>query len=59
MRVFAFEPSFVVVLVPFVMQQIQLVNQALLFENFEGSIDGDAADLGVARLGQLVKAVGV
>jgi hypothetical protein len=47
------------VLVAFVMEQVELVDQAFLLKDFEGAVNGDAIDSRVALLGQFVELVGV
>ena len=49
----------VVVLVAVVVHQVQLIHQAPGLEHLEGAVDGDAVELGVLLLGELVEALGV
>jgi hypothetical protein len=49
----------VVVLFAFVVQQVEFVDQAFLFQYFERAVNRDAIDLGIALLSQLEQLVGV
>ena len=51
--------GFVVVLIADEVHQVELVDQAALLEQFEGAVDGDAVELGVALVGQVVERFGV
>ena len=51
--------AFVIMAVPAKMQQVELVDQAEMFEQFEGAIDGDAGDVGIDFLGEIEDFAGV
>ena len=51
--------GFVVVLVAVMVHQVQLIHQAPGLEHFEGAVDGDAVELGVLELGELVEPLGI
>ncbi len=58
-RVLLLQAGFVIMLVASKMHQVELVDQAALFQQFQRPIDRDAIQLGVLFLGQLVERFGV
>jgi hypothetical protein len=59
MCVFLLEARFVIMLIAGVVHEVELVDEAAFFKEFERSIDGDAVELGVLFLGELVEALGI
>src|SRR5579872_6289746 len=53
------QPRLVVMLIDAVVHEVELIHQAAFLQHFQRPIDGDAVDLRIFFLGQLVKPVGV
>ena len=53
-RVLLLEARFVIMLIAGVVHEVELVDESTFFEEFERSIDGDAIELRVLFLGELV-----
>ena len=59
MRVFLLAASFVIVLFPGLMHEIELITQAAFLQQFEGPIDCDAIQLRVFLAGQSIETLRV
>ena len=59
MRVLLLQASLIVVLVAFVVHEIQLIHQAALLQQLERPVYGNAVELGVLLLGELKQPLGV
>jgi hypothetical protein len=58
-RVFLFEARFVIMLIPGVVHQVELVNQPAFFEQFQRPVDGDAIEFRVLFFRELIETFGV
>ena len=59
MRVLLFQAGFVVVLVAFVVHEIQLIHHAAGFQHFQRAVDGNAVEFRIFCLGQLIQTLGI
>jgi len=59
MGVLLLEARFIIVLIAGVVHQVELVDEPAFFEEFERPIDGDAVELGIFFLGELVETLGI
>ena len=59
MSMFLLQAGFIVMLLTFVMHQIQFINQALFFQHFQSAIYSYTVDLGVFFLGQCEQLIGI
>jgi hypothetical protein len=58
-RVFLFEARLVIMLIAGVVHEVELVDEPALFEQFQRPVDGDAIELRVLFLGELIETLSV
>ena len=58
-RVFLLEARFVIMLIARMMHQIELIDQAAFFKQFERPVDRDAIEFRIFFLGELIKTLGI